>query len=156
MHLAEVHDLAIHEVDEASRRCHQKVAAAREVRNLAVEAGAAHHDHRALARMLADDGGHLLDLLRELSRGGYHQRKRSRGHVGSLDGSWRIRRGLAPTATAPAALGLLGRCVLRILTCGFFRLRGNGRVLCVGGRKARDALQRRKRKGGSLSRAGLR
>ena len=65
--------LVLHEVDEAPGRCHQKVAAPLELLDLSVELGAAHHNDRTLAGLLADDAYDALDLRRQLARGRDHQ-----------------------------------------------------------------------------------
>ena len=79
LHAVEVHVVVIHEVDEASRRGDEQVAACLESLDLALELCASHDDDGPLSGLLADDRDDLLDLRCELARGGHHQSEWPKG-----------------------------------------------------------------------------
>ena len=73
--MREAHDLALHEVDEATGRGDEQVASLLDGLDLRLEPGSTHDDHGALPGHGADLLGDVLDLARELARGGDDERE---------------------------------------------------------------------------------
>ena len=69
--------VVLDQVKQAAGGGHEHVAAALELGDLPVELGAADHDGGALAGLGAHDARDLVDLMRQLARGGDHQGKGS-------------------------------------------------------------------------------
>ena len=69
--------VVLHEVEQAARRGNEQVAAALELLDLLLKAGAAHHDDGALARLLAHLLDHVVNLGGQLAGGRDHQRVRA-------------------------------------------------------------------------------
>ena len=126
LHVGKAQVAVLHEVEQAPGRGHEQVAAGLEPADLAVELRAAHHDDGRLARLLADDGDDILNLLCELARGGNHQRERpKRVSVGV----WREACvALAAALARAAALFAVGLAAARLGLVGLGCLTAGGRL----------------------------
>ena len=131
LHVGEAQVAVLHEVEQAPGSGNQKVAAGLEPADLLVELRAAHHDDGRLARLLAHDGDDVLDLLRELARGGDYQRERPK-RVGVV--VWREARVALAAALARAAALLAVRLAAGLGLRGLVRLPAGARLaaaLCI-------------------------
>ncbi|VVE71164.1 hypothetical protein PPN31119_03838 [Pandoraea pnomenusa] len=74
LHARQVHRFLLHVVEQTSRRGNENVDAARELLDLRHHRHTAEHGHRRETQILAVLGHALLDLGRQLARGGQHER----------------------------------------------------------------------------------